>query len=86
MYCTCLRQHVTILYIYLLLFKLTHIFPTEAASSSRAVRVQVAVGKVTLLVEPQPTLVIVHYLLPVGTFYILVSQFKYQTQDIHLVL
>lgn len=47
--------------------KLTNIFPTEAASSSRAIRVQVAVSKVTLLVEPQTPLVIIHYLLPVGT-------------------
>lgn len=49
-------------------FKLTDIFPTEAASSSRTVRVQVPVSEVTLLVEPQTPLVIIHYLFPVGTF------------------
>lgn len=50
--------------------KLTYILPTEASSSSRTIRVQVAISEVTLLVEPQTTLVIIHYLLPVGTFHL----------------
>lgn len=47
--------------------ELTNIFPAEASSSSRAIRVQVAISEVTLLVEPQTAFVIIHYLLPVET-------------------
>lgn len=70
-------------------FKLTNIFPAEAASSSRAVGVQVSISKVTLLVEPQSTLVIIHYLLPVGTFSSLILKplhFRYKTVAFPLLL
>lgn len=62
--------------------ELTNIFPTEATGSPRAVRVQVSVSEVTLLVEPQTTLVFIHYLLPVltvsflsETLHLYISQF-----------
>lgn len=47
--------------------KLTDILPTEAASSAWPVGVQVSVSKVALLVDPEATLVIIHYVLPVLT-------------------
>lgn len=49
------------------IYKLTHVFPAELASSSGGVGVKVAVSEVTLLVDPQLALVIIHDLLPVGT-------------------
>lgn len=47
--------------------KLTDILPTEAAGSARPVGVQVSVSEVALLVDPEATLVIIHYVLPVLT-------------------
>lgn len=47
--------------------KLTDIFPAEAASSTRPVGVQVSVSEVTLLIDPQAALVIIHHMLPTLT-------------------
>lgn len=47
--------------------KLTDIFPTEAAGSSRPVGMQVSVSEIALLVDPQAPLVIVHDVLPILT-------------------
>lgn len=62
--------------------KLTDILPTEAAGSARPVGVQVSVSEVALLVDPQATLVIIHYVLPVLT---LKSQRNHTTVHIYIV-
>lgn len=48
--------------------RLTNVFPTEASSSPRTIRVEIAISEVALLVEQETTLVLIQHLLPVGTF------------------